>query len=90
MEKETGMSDEKFEKIMESLVELRNDLKHLTQRVDTRTKEIEILENRVANLEVKFAVSDQQVRKNATWIDYVFKGVITIFVGFVAVRLGLK
>lgn len=83
-------SDEKFEKILEALVELKNDVKHLTVRMDTRTAEIKDLAERVKNIEINMAVNDHLTAKNTGWLDYAFKGLIALFAGFIAVRLGLK
>lgn len=40
------LSSEKVEKILEGIIEIRNDVKHLTLRMDTRAAEIEKLTSR--------------------------------------------
>lgn len=85
------MADEdKLTQILEGIAELRNDMKHLTQRMDTRVMEIEKLNDRVQTLEIKLALNDQKTNKTAGWFDYVFKGILALFAGYVAVRIGLK
>ena len=85
------MADEdKLTQILEGIAELRNDMKHLTQRMDTRVTEIEKLNDRVKDLEIKLALNDQKTNKTAGWFDYVFKGILALFAGYVAVRIGLK
>lgn len=68
------LSSKKVEKILEGIVEIRNDVKHLTSRMDTRAAEIEKLTSRVEALEVKLAVNDHKTEKNSNWFDYIFKG----------------
>lgn len=83
-------SEDKLEKILSGLAELRNDVKHLTQRMDTRAREIEALETRVRNLETRLTENDQQTKKMSAWLDWAFKGVLTAIAGFIAVKIGLK
>lgn len=87
MEKQRQVSTKE---IFEMLVEVRNEIKHLTQRMDTRVTEISALGERVKSLEIKLAVNDQLTTKNSGWIDYCFKGVLTLLAGYIAVRIGLK
>ena len=61
------LSSKKVEKILEGIVEIRNDVKHLTSRMDTRAAEIEKLTSRVEALEVKLAVNDHKTEKNSNW-----------------------
>lgn len=82
--------NERLEKIFALQVELKNDMKHLTQRMDTRAEEIRELATRVSGLETRMAVNDLQTKKNSSWFDYAFKGVMALVVGYVAVRVGLK
>lgn len=82
--------NERLEKIFALQVELKNDMKHLTQRMDTRAEEIRELATRVSALETRMAVNDLQTKKNSSWFDYVFKGVMTLVAGYVAVRVNLK
>lgn len=89
-ENEAKASDDKLTRILEGIVELKNDVKHLTLRMDTRATEIKDLEGRVKDLEIKLALNDQKTNKTAGWFDYVFKGILTLFAGYVAVRIGLK
>ena len=65
MEKQRQVSTKE---IFEMLVEVRNEIKHLTQRMDTRVTEISALGERVKNLEIKLAVNDQMTKKNSGWI----------------------
>lgn len=83
-------SEDKLEKILSGLAELRNDVKHLTQRMDTRAREIEALETRIRDIENRLTENDQQTKKMAAWMDYIFKGVLTALAGFIAVKIGLK
>ena len=83
-------NEDKLEKILSGLAELRNDVKHLTQRMDTRAREIEALETRVRNLETRLTENDQQTKKMSAWLDWAFKGVFTAIAGFIAVKIGLK
>lgn len=84
------LSSKKVEKILEGIVEIRNDVKHLTSRMDTRAAEIEKLTSRVEALEVKLAVNDHKTEKNSNWFDYIFKGALVILFGYVAAKIGLK
>lgn len=84
------LSRKKVEKILEGIVEIRNDVKHLTSRMDTRAAEIEKLTSRVEALEVKLAVNDHKTEKNSNWFDYIFKGALVIITGYVASKVGLK
>ena len=84
------LSSKKVEKILEGIVEIRNDVKHLTSRMDTRAAEIEKLTSRVEALEVKLAVNDHKTEKNSNWFDYIFKGALVIIAGYVATKVGLK
>lgn len=84
------LSSKKVEKILEGIVEIRNDVKHLTSRMDTRAAEIEKLTSRVEALEVKLAVNDHKTEKNSNWFDYIFKGALVLLVGYVAAKVGLK
>ena len=88
MEKEEV--NERLEKIFALQVELKNDIKHLTQRMDTRAEEIKELAARMSALETRMAVNDLQTKKNSSWFDYVFKSVMALVAGYVAVRVGLK
>lgn len=84
------LSSKKVAKILEGIVEIRNDVKHLTSRMDTRAAEIEKLTSRVEALEVKLAVNDHKTEKNSNWFDYIFKGALVLLVGYVAAKVGLK
>lgn len=84
------LSSKKVEKILEGIVEIRNDVKHLTSRMDTRAAEIEKLTSRVEALEVKLAVNDHKTEENSNWFDYLFKGALVVLVGYVASKVGLK
>ncbi len=84
------LSSKKVEKILEGIVEIRNDVKHLTSRMDTRAAEIEKLTSRVEALEIKLAVNDHKTDKNSGWFDYIFKGALVLLVGYVAAKIGLK
>lgn len=84
------ISNNKVEKILEGIVEIRNDVKHLTSRMDSRVAEIEKLTNRVEALEIKLAVNDHKTEKNSNWFDYLFKGALVILAGYVAAKIGLK
>ena len=85
-----ALSSKKVEKILEGIVEIRNDVKHLTSRMDTRAAEIEKLTSRVEALEVKLAVNDHKTEKNSNWFDYIFKGALVLLIGYVAAKIGLK
>ena len=82
--------DDKLERILTQLTELTAEVKHLNQRMDSRAAEIRELTARVSALEVRLAVNDNQTNKNSGWFEYVFKGIITVLIGYVAIRLGLK
>lgn len=84
------LSSKKVEKILEGIVEIRNDVKHLTSRMDSRVAEIEKLTSRVEALEIKLAVNDQKTDKNSNWFDYIIKGALVLLVGYVAAKIGLK
>lgn len=84
------LGDGKIEKILEGIVEIRNDVKHLTSRMDSRVEEINKLTSRVEALEVKLAVNDHKTEKNSNWFDYIFKGALVIIAGYVASKVGLK
>lgn len=85
-----GLSSKNIEKILEGIVEIRNDVKHLTSRMDSRVEEINKLTSRVEALEIKLAVNDHKTDKNSNWFDYIFKGVLVILAGYVATKIGLK
>ncbi len=84
------LSSKKVEKILEGIVEIRNDVKHMTSRMDSRVEEINKLTSRVEALEIKLAVNVHKTDKNSTWFDYIFKGVLVILAGYVAAKIGLK
>ncbi len=84
------ISNNKIEKILEGIVEIRNEVKHLTSRMDSRVAEIEKLTNRVEALEIKLAVNDHKTDKNSNWFDYIIKGALVLLVGYVAAKIGLK
>ena len=84
------LSSKKVEKILEGIVEIRNDVKHLTSRMDSRVEEINKLTSRVEALEIKLAVNDQKTDKNSNWFDYIIKGALVLLVGYVAAKIGLK
>ena len=81
---------DKLERILTQITELTAEVKHLNQRMDSRAAEIGKLTDRVGALEIRLAVNDKQTNNTAGWFDYVFKGVLTILIGYVALRLGLK
>lgn len=84
------LNSKKVEKILEGIVEIRNDVKHLTSRMDSRVEEINKLNSRVEALEIKLAVNDHKTEKNSNWFDYIFKGALVILAGYVAAKIGLK
>lgn len=84
------LNNKKFEKILEGIVEIRNDVKHLTSRMDSRVEEINKLTSRVEALEIKLAVNDHKTDKNSNWFDYIFKGALVLIAGYVASKVGLK
>lgn len=84
------LSSKKVEKILEGIVEIRNDVKHLTSRMDSRVEEINKLTSRVEALEIKLAVNDHKTDKNSNWFDYIFKGSLVVLAGYVATKIGLK
>lgn len=84
------LSSKNVEKILEGIVEIRNDVKHLTSRMDSRVEEINKLTSRVEALEIKLAVNDHKTDKNSNWVDYIFKGALVILAGYVAAKIGLK
>lgn len=83
-------SSKKVEKILEGIVEIRNDVKHLTSRMDSRVEEINKLTSRVEALEIKLAVNVHKTEKNSNWFDYIFKGALVVLAGYVATKIGLK
>lgn len=88
--KNSRASDNILERILTQVTELATEVRSLTRRMDTRASEISKLAERVSALEVRLAVNDKQTDKNANWFEYLFKGILTLFMGFVAVRIGLK
>lgn len=84
------LSSKKVEKILEGIVEIRNDVKHLTSRMDSRVEEINKLNSRMEALEIKLAVNDHKTDKNSGWFDYLFKGALVVLAGYVATKIGLK
>lgn len=84
------LSNNKVEKILEGIVEIRNDVKHLTSRMDSRVAEIEKLTRRVEALEINLAVNDHKTDKNSNWFDYIFKGALVLIAGYMASKVGLK
>lgn len=84
------LSSKKVEKILEGIVEIRNDVKHLTSRMDSRVEEINKLTSRVEALEIKLAVNDHKTNKNSNWFDYIFKGALVVLASYVATKIGLK
>lgn len=84
------LSSKKVEKILEGIVEIRNEVKHLTSRMDSRVEEINKLTSRVEALEIKLAVNDHKTDKNSNWFDYIFKGALVVLAGYVATKIGLK
>lgn len=84
------LSSKKVEKILEGIIEIRNDVKHLTSRMDSRVEEINKLNSRMEALEIKLAVNDHKTDKNSGWFDYLFKGALVVLAGYVATKIGLK
>ena len=82
--------DEMLERILTQITDLTAEVRHLNQRMDARAAEIGKLSDRVSALEVRLAVNDKQTAKNAGWFEHMFKAVLTLFMGYVALRLGMK
>lgn len=82
--------ESKISRILEEVIEMRNDMKHLTDRMNTRVTEIEKLDERVKQLEINLAVNDHKTNKAAGWFDYAFKGILAVLASYVALKLGLK
>ncbi len=88
--KNSRVGDDMLERILTQITELTAEVRHLNQRMDARAAEIGKITERVSALEVRLAVNDRQTDKNAGWFEYAFKGVLTLFMGYVALRLGMK
>lgn len=90
MSSDNEKEENKISRILEEVIEMRSDIKHLTDRMNTRVAEIEKLDNRVKQLEINLAVNDHKTNKAAGWFDYAFKGTIAILTSYIALKLGLK
>lgn len=82
--------DEKITQILQVVSELKVEMTHLSKRMESRTTEIKVLSDRIARLETSFAINDSQMKKLDHWYKFVLGAIITILVGYVAVKLGLK
>lgn len=67
------------------------DLEHSTailQKMDLRMGNVEKSVDTINNkLDSKLTEAD---KKKADWLDYIFKGIVTIVIGYIAVKLGLQ
>lgn len=70
--------------IKERVSVIQTDIAHLTERITSKSQEIRDLEHRITVLEHAHDSS------KALWFDYIIKGLVTIILGFVAVKVGLK
>lgn len=82
--------DDKLTQILQALSELKVEVSHLNQRLSNKSDEIKNHEERIKNLEVKLALNDQKTNKADYWTKVVMGGIITILLGYVAIKLGLK
>lgn len=87
---ETMVDEEKIEKILLGITKLSNDMEHLKTRMDSKSGEIKEINERLNGFEVRLALNDQKTNRNNDWFDYVFKGIITVLAGYVAIKIGLK
>lgn len=91
-------------KLIERLVSVEERSKSNTKRLDEHDKDIselkrtyslmETMNLRIGNVETSVesinTKLDENNNKKIEWIDYVLKGILTIVLGYIAIKLGLK
>lgn len=70
--------------IREKVSAIQTEMQHVSARLEGKSSEIKELERRMDALEKSRSES------RAVWFDYIIKGVATILLGWVAVKLGLS
>lgn len=89
--------DEKITMILQTVAEISNEIKHLNQRLTSKTEDINKLDSRVRTLEIALAVNDVKTedtgsvaKKHTDWFERVGIGAIAMIVTFIAIKVGLK
>ncbi len=89
--------DEKITQILQTVAEISNEIKHLNQRLTSKTEEINKLDSRVTKLEIALAVNDvktenagSETKKHTGWFERIGIGAIAMIVTFIAIKVGLK
>ncbi len=75
---------------MSEVATLKAELNHLLQLNAEQERIMTELQKRISNIEVKLALNDQTTNKFDYWSKIVIGGVITLLLGFIAVKLGLR
>jgi chromosome segregation ATPase len=70
--------------IREKVSAIQTELQHVSSRLEGKSNDLKELEKRVDALER--AKGDSA----SVWFDYIVKGIMTLLLGYLAVRLGLK
>lgn len=82
--------NEKLLQILQTLSELRNEVAHLNQRMEDKSEDIKALKKEIEDIKIKLALNDQKTDKFDYWFKIVIGGIVTILLGFIAIRLGVK
>lgn len=77
--------------IREKVTTVQMTIQHLNARMDDRDLQLGKIEKSVSELERRIdRLEGQKNRDKSELFDYVVKGVVTIFIGYIAVKVGLK
>lgn len=72
----------------ENRIKKLEDSTAILQKMDYRMGKVETaVESMSTKLDAKI---NEQNKKKADWLDYIFKGILTIALGYIAVKLGLQ
>lgn len=94
VEKQTEVNTKKIEEHDKQIDELRRTyslMETMSLRIGSVEDNVKSINNKLDKHEQKIqAESGKDDKKKAELFDYIFKGIITIILGFLAIKLGLK
>lgn len=94
VEKQTEINTKKLEDHDKQLDELRRTyslIETMTLRIGNVEKTVETINNKLDRQETKILEESGKSNKGkAELFDYIIKGAITILIGYIAIKLGLK
>ncbi|MBO7712197.1 MAG: hypothetical protein J6S85_01680 [Methanobrevibacter sp.] len=91
------MEEDKLQKILQTVTEIKVGMEYMNASLSLHSETIKRHEERIGNIEKQLAVNDvltdvvsKQANKNLGWFEKIAIGAITLIVGYIAVRTGLK